>query len=152
MMNLIQELQEKLRLTYLIIAHDLAVVSRLSDTVAVMYLGRIVEKAANEELYGNILHPYTQALFAAAMPSHPDEVQPPVDLAGEVPSALQPPSGCHFHPRCPRAMERCATIAPALVEAVPGHWVACHLHPNRYDAIATSGSIPSSDDAAAEAR
>lgn len=129
MMNLIQELQDRLRLTYLIIAHDLAVVSRLSDTVAVMYLGKIVEKAANEELYSNILHPYTQALFAAAMPSHPDEVRPDVDLAGEVPSALQPPSGCHFHPRCPRAMEKCAAVAPPLVEAMPGHWVACHLHP-----------------------
>jgi len=129
MMNLLQEIQERLGLTYLIIAHDLAVVSRLSDTVAVMYLGKIVERAPNEELYGNILHPYTQALFAAAMPSHPDEVRPAVELAGEVPSALNPPSGCHFHPRCPRAMEICSAVAPPLVEVVPDHWVACHLHP-----------------------
>jgi oligopeptide/dipeptide ABC transporter ATP-binding protein len=128
MMNLLMEVRQKLGLTYLLIAHDLSVIYNMSDTVAVMYLGKVVELASSENLYARVLHPYTQALFSAAMPTHPDERRETIELKGEVPSALNPPSGCHFHPRCPQAQPECAMIAPKLTEVFPGHWAACHLH------------------------
>ena len=110
------------------IGHDLAAVAHISDRIAVMYLGKIVETAESLELSNNPLHPYTKALFAASLPSHPDEEREEMAIAGEVPSALNPPSGCHFHTRCPYYMERCSVDEPELKEASPGHTVACFLY------------------------
>jgi oligopeptide/dipeptide ABC transporter ATP-binding protein len=125
--GLLEALQTRLGVSYLFIAHDLAAVAHLSHQIAVMYLGKIVEVADSLDLCAKPLHPYTKALFAASLPSHPDEAKEEIVLTGEVPSALNPPSGCHFHPRCPFAMPQCATIEPALVEVSRGHQVACHL-------------------------
>jgi oligopeptide/dipeptide ABC transporter ATP-binding protein len=125
---LLEDLQERLGVSYLFIAHDLAAVSHLSQRTAVMYLGKLVEVADSLELCKRPLHPYTKALFAASLPSHPDEPREEIVLSGEVPSALNPPSGCHFHPRCPFAMPRCREEEPALTELSPGHTVACHLY------------------------
>jgi oligopeptide/dipeptide ABC transporter ATP-binding protein len=127
-MNQLEELQAKLGVSYLFIGHDLATVAHISRRIAVMYLGQIVELADALELCGKPLHPYAQALFAAALPAHPDDVRERVAISGEVPSALSPPSGCRFHPRCPFAMPRCAVEAPLRKEVAPGHTVACHLY------------------------
>jgi oligopeptide transport system ATP-binding protein len=127
-MNQLEELQAKLGVSYLFIGHDLATVAHISRRIAVMYLGQIVELAEALELCNKPLHPYTQALFAAALPAHPDDKRERVAIKGEVPSALAPPSGCRFHPRCPFAMPRCATEAPLLKEATAGHSAACHLY------------------------
>jgi oligopeptide/dipeptide ABC transporter ATP-binding protein len=127
--SLLEEIQARLGVSYLFIAHDLAAVSHLSQQTAVMYLGKLVEVADSLELCATPLHHYTKALFAASLPSHPDEVREEIVLSGEVPSALNPPSGCHFHPRCPFAMDRCSEQEPALVELSRGHRVACHLYP-----------------------
>jgi oligopeptide/dipeptide ABC transporter ATP-binding protein len=126
--SLLESLQARLGVSYLFIAHDLAAVTHLSHQIAVMYLGKIVEVADSLELCTTPLHPYTKALFAASLPSHPDEKKEDIVLTGEVPSALNPPSGCHFHPRCPSAMPQCATAEPALLEVSHGHQVACHLY------------------------
>jgi oligopeptide/dipeptide ABC transporter ATP-binding protein len=126
--RLLEDLQARLGVSYLFIAHDLAAVSHLSQRTAVMYLGKLVEVADSLELCDTPLHPYTKALFAASLPSHPDEAREEIVLAGEVPSALNPPRGCHFHPRCPFAMPRCAEAEPPLAELSPGHAVACHLY------------------------
>ena len=126
-LNLLRELQDRLGLSYLFIAHDLAAVAHMSHEIVVMYLGKIVERGEAQALAREPLHPYTKALFAAALPSHPDERRDDVVLAGEVPSPLNPPSGCHFHPRCPNAMPRCAVESPAL-QQVEGRTVACHLY------------------------
>ena len=126
--GLLEDLQARLRVSYLFIAHDLAAVSHLSQRTAVMYLGKLVEVADSLELCARPLHPYTKALFAASLPSHPDEQREEIVLSGEVPSALDPPKGCRFHPRCPFAMLRCAEVEPALIELAPGHTVACHLY------------------------
>jgi oligopeptide/dipeptide ABC transporter ATP-binding protein len=126
--SLLEGLQARLGVSYLFIAHDLAAVSHLSHQTAVMYLGKLVEVADSIELCDAPLHPYTKALFAASLPSHPDEQREEIVLSGEVPSALNPPSGCHFHPRCPFAMARCAEEEPMLTEQAPGHTVACHLY------------------------
>ena len=125
--NLLRELQERLGVSYLLIAHDLAVVRYLSDNIGVMYLGQLVEKASGEELYMHTLHPYSKALLSNALPVHPDEVTEEVILPGEVPSPLNPPAGCRFHTRCPVAMGVCSEVEPELLEQAPGHWVACHL-------------------------
>jgi oligopeptide/dipeptide ABC transporter ATP-binding protein len=125
-LNLLRDLQDRLGLSYLFIAHDLAAVAHMSHEIVVMYLGKIVESGQSQVIARDAKHPYTKALFSAALPSHPDERREEVVLAGEVPSPLNPPSGCHFHPRCPHATERCAREEPKLAE-VEGRLVACHL-------------------------
>src|SRR6266702_1068226 len=126
-LNLLRDLQAELGLSYLFIAHDLAAVAHMSHTIVVMYLGKIVESGEARTLARAPKHPYTEALFSAALPSHPDERQDEIILPGEVPSPLNPPSGCRFHPRCPQAMERCAGEEPALRD-VEARIVACHLY------------------------
>jgi len=128
--NLFATLRDRLGLTYVFVAHDLAVVRHLSDRVAVMYLGRIVEIAPKLRLYAAPLHPYTQALLSAApVPDRAVEARRQRTLLqGEVPSPLDPPSGCHLHPRCAKARAECRTIAPILRQHEEGHWVACHLY------------------------
>src|SRR6266436_6389786 len=126
--SLLEEVQQRLAVSYLFIAHDLAAVVHLSRQTAVMYLGKLVEVAESLELCAKPLHPYTKALFAASLPSHPDEAREEIVLSGEVPSALNPPPGCRFHPRCPYAMPRCSEQEPVLAELSPGHSVACHLY------------------------
>lgn len=126
-MNLLQDIQDQFGITYLLIAHDLAVVKHMSHQIGVMYLGKLVEKAESEELYSNRLHPYTEALYSAALPSHPDDQREDIILSGEVPSPLFPPSGCHFHPRCPEAKHGCSEEEPKLKDMGHGHMVACHL-------------------------
>jgi oligopeptide/dipeptide ABC transporter ATP-binding protein len=124
----LEHLQQRLGVSYLFIGHDLATVAHISHRIAVMYLGQIVEIADSTELCASPLHPYTQALLVAALPAHPDDKRERLVLSGEVPSALAPPSGCRFHPRCPRAMPRCAEEVPHSKETAPGHAVACHLY------------------------
>ncbi|MCC7274872.1 MAG: ATP-binding cassette domain-containing protein [Alphaproteobacteria bacterium] len=125
-LNLFQDLQESLKLSYLFISHDLSVVERVSDRVAVMYLGRIVEEAPVASLFGRPSHPYTVALLAAA-PRLGAQRRVAAVVKGERPSPYNPPAGCHFHPRCPRAVELCRRVAPERREVAPGHWSACHL-------------------------
>jgi oligopeptide/dipeptide ABC transporter ATP-binding protein len=125
--NLLEDLQREMKLSYLFIAHDLNVVRHISDHVAVMYLGRIVEYGETEELFRNPLHPYTQALLSAIPVPDPQTKRNRIILSGTVPSPINPPSGCPFHPRCPIAVERCATDVPEWREITPGHWAACHL-------------------------
>jgi oligopeptide/dipeptide ABC transporter ATP-binding protein len=127
-MNLLVDLQGQYGVSYLLIAHHLATTRYMAHEVAVMYLGKIVERARTKELFDNPLHPYTKALFSAALPAHPDDVREEIILAGEVPSPINPPSGCHFHPRCPFAMPRCAEIEPEEKEIATDHLVACHLY------------------------
>ena len=126
--NLLSDLKEEFGLSYLFIAHDLSVVEHISDRVAVMYLGKIVEQAASEELFRNPLHPYTQALLASVPSMEPGERKKSRTLPGDVPSPLHPPPGCPFHPRCPQVMDVCRTVMPATIQACPGHTVACHLY------------------------
>jgi oligopeptide/dipeptide ABC transporter ATP-binding protein len=126
--NLFEDLQEQLGLTYLFIAHDLRVVKHISDRVAVMYLGQIVELAESDELYRNPLHPYTQALLSAIPVIDPKTKRQRIILEGDPPSPIQVPAGCRFHPRCPKRFDRCDTEAPVLREVAPRHWVSCHLY------------------------
>jgi oligopeptide/dipeptide ABC transporter ATP-binding protein len=126
-LNLLRDLQQRLGVSYLFIAHDLAAVAHMSHTIAVMYLGKIVEIGPATAVARTPRHPYTQALFAAALPSHPDEARDEAVIPGEVPSPLAPPPGCRFHPRCPSAMARCATEEPAL-RPDGTRRVACHLY------------------------
>ena len=124
-LNLLQDLQEEFGLTYLFIAHNLSVVEHISDRVAVMYLGKIVELAPRQELFKNPLHPYTQSLMSAIPIPKPNLNRKRVILEGEVPSPLNPPAGCRFHPRCPVAMERCSVEEPRFLEDRQDHWAAC---------------------------
>jgi len=125
--NLLEDLQERYNLTYLFIAHDLSVVRHISDRVAVMYLGRMVEIADRVDIYRNPLHPYTKALLSAVPIPDPviDAQRERIILTGEVPSPLNPPSGCVFHPRCPVAIDDCSRVIPDMREVEPGHWAAC---------------------------
>jgi oligopeptide/dipeptide ABC transporter ATP-binding protein len=127
--NLMADLQQDLGLSYLFIAHDLAVVQHISHRVAVMYLGRIVELARTRDLFTSPQHPYTEALLDAVPVPDPERQRPPEVLAGEVPSPMRPPPGCHFHTRCPYAEERCRVEVPHMREVRPGHFAACHLRP-----------------------
>ena len=127
-MNLLKDLQHEYQVSYMLIAHDLATVRYMCDWVAVMYLGQIVEFAPKTQLFNNASHPYTKALMSAALPSHPDIQKEEMILTGEVPSPLNPPEGCRFHPRCPVVMERCSHEVPQLREMSPGHAVYCHLY------------------------
>jgi oligopeptide transport system ATP-binding protein len=129
--NIFKELQKRLGLTYVFIAHDLAVVRHISDRIAVMYLGRVVEVASREELYSHPKHPYTQALLSAVPEANVDAEsrRQRIVLKGETPSPLRVPQGCRFHTRCPAAMPRCSTDDPAMQESASGHAVACHLYP-----------------------
>jgi oligopeptide transport system ATP-binding protein len=129
--NLLKDLQEKMNLSYLFISHDLSVVEHLSDRVAIMYLGKIVEEAPREKLFANPKHPYTQALLEAVPAPEPREKKDRRLLEGDVPSPVNPPAGCRFHPRCPHAMEECKKVEPELQEVGPGHRVACHLYPEK---------------------
>jgi oligopeptide/dipeptide ABC transporter ATP-binding protein len=127
-LNLLRDLQAQLGVSYLFIAHDLAAVAHMSHTIAVMYLGKIVEIGDADTVSKSPKHPYTQALFSAALPSHPDERRDEIILTGEVPSPLAPPAGCRFHPRCPHAFARCSSEEPKLLSE-SGRLVACHLYP-----------------------
>ena len=127
-MSLLRNLQERYGVSYLLIAHSLATVRYMSHQVGVMYLGKIVEEAPTRKLFTNPMHPYTKALISAALPSHPDIEREELVISGEVPSPLNPPAGCSFHPRCPFVMDHCSQMIPELRELVPGHKVACHLY------------------------
>ncbi len=130
-MNLLKDIQTTYGLSYLMIAHNLATVRYMSHAVAIMYLGQIVEYAEGadlDDLFADPRHPYTRALMSAALPTHPDEVMEEVVLSGEMPSPLHPPSGCHFHPRCPAAMEICKNVAPTTMQIGETHTVSCHLY------------------------
>jgi oligopeptide/dipeptide ABC transporter ATP-binding protein len=125
--NLMEELQEQMGLTYLFIAHDLSMVRHISDRMAVMYLGKVVELTDRDEIYDNPLHPYTQALMSAVPVPDPEieEKRQRIILEGDLPSPANPPSGCNFNTRCPVAMEECFAGEPEFKEVTPGHWVAC---------------------------
>ena len=126
-MNLLKDLQSEYNVAYMLIAHDLATVRYMCTWVAVMYLGQVVELSPVQDLYNNPSHPYTKALMSAALPSHPDMEQEEIILTGEVPSPLNPPSGCYFHPRCPSVMDRCSVDKPEVTEISKGHTLTCHL-------------------------
>jgi oligopeptide transport system ATP-binding protein len=130
--NLLEELQEQFGLTYLFIAHDLSVVRHISDRVAVMYLGKFMELADRNSIYDDPLHPYTKALLSAVPVPDPiiEKKRERIILTGDVPSPINPPSGCHFHTRCPYVMDVCKKIEPRFVDQGGGHYVACHLYPN----------------------
>jgi peptide/nickel transport system ATP-binding protein len=136
-LNLLMDMQRELGLTYLFIAHDLSVVEHVSDRVAVMYLGRLVELAPTQDLFYKPLHPYTEVLMSAIPDLDPDEVMKPVALEGEIPSPANPPSGCHFHPRCPYAQDVCRHEVPEWKEHRPGRFAACHFA----DTLSLTGAI-----------
>ena len=128
MMNLLKDIQAQDNVTYLLIAHDLATVRHMADQTVVMYLGKVVERAPTRKLFDDVRHPYTKALFSAVLPPHPNRRQDEIVLEGEIPSPLNPPSGCRFHTRCPFVMARCAQEEPPLRELTPDHYAACHLY------------------------
>jgi len=122
------DLQERFRLTYLFVSHDLSVVRHISDRVAVMYLGRLLELRKKTDLYADPLHPYTQALLEAAPVPDVNATRERKSLVGDIPSPLSPPEGCHFHPRCPHVMDRCRKDVPMFREHLPEDWVRCFLY------------------------
>jgi oligopeptide/dipeptide ABC transporter ATP-binding protein len=126
-LNLLQDLKEQLGLTLIFIAHDLSVVEHICDRIAVMYVGKIVELAESEELLRHPKHPYTEALVSAVPPADPDIKPQRIILEGDVPSPVNPPSGCVFHPRCRYAQEICSREVPPLEEVTPGHYASCHF-------------------------
>jgi len=128
-LNLLMDLQEERGISYLFISHDLGVVEHIGHRIAVMYLGEIVELASKDDLFATPLHPYTEALIAAAPIADPRAKQKKIVLEGDIPSPMNPPSGCRFHTRCPLTIARCRTEAPKLREVAAGHTVACHLRP-----------------------
>ncbi|MFJ7841317.1 ABC transporter ATP-binding protein [Lysinibacillus sphaericus] len=130
-LNLMQSLQKELKLTYIFISHDLGVVRHISNRVGVMYLGKLVELTASENLYAEPLHPYTQALLSSVPVPDPTFEREQLIISGDIPSASNPPSGCAFHTRCPFKKAQCSSVVPNMQEVKPGHYVACHL----YDAI-----------------
>ena len=138
--GLLEEIQARLGVSYLFIAHDLAAVAHISHQIAVMYLGKIVEIGESQELAADPRHPYTQALFAAALPSDPDNQRQEDVVTGEVPSALNPPEGCRFHPRCPFVMPHCSGAVPELLPVGPHIRAACYLY---HDAKEPNGHVPS---------
>jgi oligopeptide/dipeptide ABC transporter ATP-binding protein len=127
-LNLLRKLQNKLSLTYLFISHNLETVRYMSDRMGVMYLGKLVEIASAEEVFRKQLHPYTQALFSAVPVADPDMRMKKILLTGDVPTPINPPRGCRFHPRCPHAMPKCSEIEPELAEIEKNHFAACHLY------------------------
>ena len=129
--NLLEDLQEKYKLSYLFISHDLSVVEHISDTVGVMYLGNIVEFGTTEELFANPLHPYTKALFSAIPIPDPDAKMKRIILEGSIPSPANPPAGCKFHTRCAQCMEKCKTQVPERKDVGNGHYVCCHLYDDK---------------------
>ncbi|MGE4044365.1 MAG: ABC transporter ATP-binding protein [Acetobacteraceae bacterium] len=128
MMNLLKDIQAEDNVAYLLVAHDLATVRYMADQTIVMYLGKIVEYAPTRQLFENVQHPYTKALFSAVLTARPGQQAEEIVLAGEIPSPLNPPGGCRFHTRCPYVMPRCSQQEPVLRETAPGHLVACHLY------------------------
>jgi peptide/nickel transport system ATP-binding protein len=144
-LNLLKDLQKKFGLTYLFIAHDLSVVEHISDSVAVMYLGKIVELAPAEELYTNPLHPYTEALLSAVPRTDPDHGKKRIILQGELPNPANPPPGCKFHPRCRYAREACRVEVPEWRDLGGDHWIACHLA-EELDLIGYNGPRPQNSD------
>ncbi len=139
--NLLEDLQEELDLTYLFVSHDLSVVRHIADRVGVMYLGRLVELAEKREFYENPLHPYSQALLSAVPVSDPSHKKKRIILKGDVPSPANPPSGCPFHTRCPYVMDVCKTVTPRLLPTASGHQVACHLiHPPAESEVTSSSA------------
>jgi oligopeptide/dipeptide ABC transporter ATP-binding protein len=128
MMNLLKDIQAQDNVAYLLVAHDLATVRHMANQIVVMYLGKVVEQAPTHLLFDAVRHPYTQALFSAVLLARPGQSAQEIVLAGEIPSPLQPPSGCPFHTRCPQAMPHCSRAEPPLREVSPGHRVACHLY------------------------
>jgi oligopeptide/dipeptide ABC transporter ATP-binding protein len=127
-LNLLKRLQDELGLAYIMISHDLAAARYLATRLAVMYCGKLVETGACEAVYTEPLHPYTEALLSAALPLHPSARRQRIILKGEVPNPTNPPAGCRFHPRCPKAMTECASVEPEWREVKPGRFAACHLH------------------------
>ncbi|KPN95735.1 ABC transporter ATP-binding protein [Lysinibacillus sp. ZYM-1] len=127
-LNLLQKLQKDLKLTYIFISHDLGVVRHISNRVGVMYLGKLVELTASEDLYAEPLHPYTQALLSSVPVPDPTFEREQIIITGDIPSASNPPSGCTFHTRCPFKKEQCSQVVPKMQEVKPGHYVACHLY------------------------
>ncbi|MEM3156740.1 MAG: ABC transporter ATP-binding protein [Nitrososphaerota archaeon] len=128
LLELFKEMQKKMNLTYLFISHDLSIIEAISDRIAVMYLGKVVEVADTKEIFSNPLHPYTQALFSAIPIPDPESKRKRILLPGEPPSPVNPPTGCRFHPRCIYAMEICKQVEPKLLKVKPDHLVACHLY------------------------
>jgi oligopeptide/dipeptide ABC transporter ATP-binding protein len=140
MMNLLRDIQAEQGVAYLLVAHDLATVRHMADQTVVMYLGKIVEHGPTDLVFRDVRHPYTKALLSAVLVARPGAAVEEIELKGEVPSPLAPPSGCRFHPRCPWAMPHCATIEPELREVAPGHLAACHLYDEQHSVAAVASA------------